>query len=59
MFYDCSSVKELNLFNFNTSNVSKMNSVFSKCISLKELDIYNFNTDNVTNMNYMFDNRSS
>ena len=31
MFYECSSLKELNLKNFNTNNVTNMNSMFFGC----------------------------
>ena len=31
MFYRCSSLKELNLNNFNTNNVTNMSGMFSKC----------------------------
>ena len=54
MFYGCSSLKELNLNNFNTNNVTNMEHMFSGCSSLKELNLINFNTNNVTNMLYMF-----
>ena len=54
MFEECSSLKELNLSNFNTNNVSDMSFMFSKCSSLKELNISNFNTNNETDMLEMF-----
>ena len=54
MFYSCSSLKELNLNNFNTNKVSDMSLMFYGCSSLKELNINNFNTDNVADMAYMF-----
>ena len=54
MFYKCSSLKELNLNNFNTNNVTSMNAMFYGCSSLKELNLNNFNTDNVTFNNCMF-----
>ena len=54
MFSNCSSLKELNLYNFNTNNVKDMSYMFNGCSSLKELNISNFNTNNVTNMCYMF-----
>ena len=54
MFHNCSSLKELNLNNFNTNNVTNMSFMFYGCSSLKELNLNNFNTDNVTNMSYMF-----
>ena len=54
MFHGCSSLKELNLTNFNTNNVTNMSYMFSWCSSLKELILTNFNTNNVTNMKGMF-----
>ena len=54
MFYGCSSLKELNLNNFNTNNVTYMYGMFRECSSLKELNLSNFNTNNVTNMSCMF-----
>ena len=50
MFYGCSSLKELNLNNFNTNNVTNMGGMFDGCSSLKELNLNIFNTNNVTNM---------
>ena len=58
MFHGCSSLKELNLSNFNTSKVTYMESMFNGCSSLKELNLSNFNTINVTDMESMF-NRCS
>ena len=54
MFWECDSLKELNLNNFNTNNVTDMSSMFSGCSSLKELTINNFNTNNVIDMKSMF-----
>ena len=54
MFSKCSSLKELDLSNFNTSNVTCMDSMFCNCSSLNELNISNFNINKVTNMNQMF-----
>ena len=31
MFSECSSLKELNLNNFNTNNVTNMGGMFSRC----------------------------
>ena len=53
MFYGCSSLKELNLNNFNTNNVTDMRDMFSGCRSLKELNLNNFNTNNVTYISYV------
>ena len=54
MFNGCSSLKELNLSNFNTNNVTDMEYMFYVCSSLKELNLSNFNTNNVINMSWMF-----
>ena len=59
MFSECSSLKELNLSNFNTNNVNNMSGMFYKCSTLKELNLSNFNTNNVINMSYMFSYCSS
>ncbi len=42
------------LTNFNTLNVTNMNSMFKKCFSLTNLDLSSFNTSNVTDMKSMF-----
>ena len=54
IFYRCSSIKDLNLSNFNTQNVTNMSWMFSGCESLKDLNLSNFNTQNVTDMFCMF-----
>ena len=59
MFYNCSSLKELDLSNFNTENVTYMKAMFYNCNKLTNLDLSSFNTTNVTNMFRMFNNCSS
>ena len=54
MFFECSSLTELNLNNFNTNNVTSMTWMFGRCSSLKELYINNFNTENSRDMHFMF-----
>ena len=54
MFSGCSSLKELNLSNFNTNKVTTMLSMFYKCSSLKELNLSSFNTNDIINMKFMF-----
>ena len=49
MFYRCCSLKELNVSNFNTNNVTNMSQMFSGCSSLKELNLANFNMSKVNN----------
>ena len=55
MFYYC-GVTELDVSNFDTSNVINMACMFQECYSLQSLNVSNFNTSNVTTMAYMFDN---
>ena len=59
LFKGCSSLKDIDLSNFNTNNVKDMNSMFQECSSLKELNLSNFNTNNVKDMNSMFQECSS
>ena len=54
MFNGCSSLKELNISNFNTDNVTNMSCMFNGCSSLEELHISNFNTDYKTYKGQMF-----
>ena len=54
MFYNCSSLEELDLSKFSTINVTDISHMFHNCKSLKELNIFNFNIDEVENINYMF-----
>ena len=55
MFCGCESLKELNLSNFNTNNVSDIACMFKGCKSLKELNLSNFNTNNVKYIGQMFE----
>ena len=52
MFSGCSSLKELNLNNFNTDNVTYMYRIFERCSSLKELNLDNLNTHHVITDKY-------
>lgn len=54
MFYDCTSLTELDVSNFNTENVLSMYSMFRNCSALTNLDVSHFKTENVTYMAYMF-----
>ena len=42
MFYGCSDIKEIDLSNFNTSNVKNMDFMFYDCSSLTSLNLSNF-----------------
>ena len=54
MFYGCSSLTSLNLYNFITNNVKDMRWMFSHCSSLTSLNLSKFITNNVDNMSGMF-----
>ena len=54
MFRQCNKIVSLDLFLFDTTNVSIMGYMFSDCGALETLDVSNFNTSNVTDMRSMF-----
>ena len=55
MFKNFSDLISINFNdNFNTANVTSMESMFSDCSSLTSIDLSGFNTSNVTNMEEMF-----
>ena len=54
LFSACDQITEINLSNFNSSNVENMALMFFRCFSLTSLDLSNFNTSKVTDMYQMF-----
>ena len=54
MFQALTNLTELDMTNWDTSNVSNMDHMFYDCNSLIELDLSNWNTSNVTDMGFMF-----
>ena len=54
MFYNCYELNSLDLSQFNTGNVEKMNEMFYNCHGLNSLDLSAFNTAKVNNMYRMF-----
>ena len=54
MFYQCSSLTNLDVSGFNTKKVKTMYAMFGRCENLTGLDLKNFDTSNVTNMSVMF-----
>lgn len=54
MFFNCTSLEEIDLSGFNTKNVENMDSMFANCSSLNSIDVSKLNTSKVTNMNCMF-----
>ena len=45
-FYNCISLKELDLSSFNTRQVFNMNYMFAKCSNLTKLNLESFSTQN-------------
>lgn len=56
MFFSCSKLKSLDLFNFNTSNVEKMTKTFAGCSGLSELNLSSFDTSKLDDTSGMFSN---
>ena len=56
IFYNCYTLKYLDLSNFKTDNVIDMNNMLSHCLSLTSVNLTNFKTDNVIDMSNMFTN---
>ena len=54
MFWGCTNLKEIDLTNFDTKDVTDMNRMFSGCQSLVELDLTSLDTSKVTDMNETF-----
>ena len=54
MFENCDKIIEIDLSNFDASNVNEMNRMFYGCSSLESLNLTNCNTSLVNNMSYMF-----
>ena len=54
LFFECKSLKKVEFFSFDTSEVTDMSAMFQQCNELEYLDLTNFNTFNVTDMGWMF-----
>jgi len=54
MFYECINITEIDLSNFNTSQVQYMIGMFGGCTSLTSINLSNINTSQVTEMFGMF-----
>ena len=59
MFFNCSSLKSIDLSSFDTTNVKDMSFMFKECSSLQSIDLTSFNISNVKNVSYIFSNCSS
>ena len=54
IFYNCSSLREIDLSSFKTNKVKNMEKMFLDCQKLEKINISSFVTNNVTNMRLMF-----
>ena len=54
MFYNCNSLTQLDVSNWDTSESTEMNSMFMDCTQLSAIDISNWNVEKVTTMGNMF-----
>ena len=54
MFRSCSDITEIDMSNFDSSQVIEMNSIFSECISLTSINLSNFDTSQNTNFGGLF-----
>ena len=59
MFAQCTSLNEINLKYFETSNVENMRAMFSNCSSLKYLDLSSFDISKSEDCDYMMDTNTS
>ena len=56
IFYNLTNLEDIDLSNFNTSNVIDMSNMFYGCKSLTNIDLSTFDTRKTTNMKNMFGN---
>ena len=54
MFFECKSLTNVNLSNFDTQSVVYMMNMFYGCKSLTNIDLSNSNTQNLTKMMNIF-----
>ena len=54
MFYECSSLKELNLSKSNTNNITNMSHMFYESKSLEEIVISEINANKAKEITSMF-----
>ena len=59
MFLDCYDISEIDLSNFDSSEITTMYGMFENCKSLAAINFQNFDTSKVTTMQYMFDDCKS
>ena len=53
MFSGCTSLKTLDITNFNVSTLKKADHMFENCLSLTSLNLTNFAFDSIDNIDYI------
>lgn len=56
LFKDCANLEELDLSNWNVSNITTLSCMFQGCLKLKYLNLKNWDTQKVTTINSAFSN---
>ena len=56
MFYNCESLKRVDLSNINTKNVDDMNYMFHQCLELDSIDLSKVESSNVNDISNIFEN---
>ena len=56
MFYNCESLKSIDLSYVNTKNVDDMNYMFYQCLELGSIDLSKVRSNNVDDVSYLFEN---
>ena len=56
MFSGCNYITEVDLSNFDTSNINNMENMFYGCTNLESINFGNFDTSSVTSMGHLFHN---
>ena len=56
MFWNCNSLSNINIENWDTSKVTDMSSLFRNCYELSNINIGNWDVSKVEDMSYMFEN---
>ena len=54
LFYNCKSLKKLDLGNFETNEINNFSNMFKNCSSIEDLDLSKLCTDNAIDMSSMF-----
>ena len=54
MFLNCKSLKSIDLDNFITTNIVRMDNMFLNCISLTSINLSNFDSSNLVQIDSMF-----